>query len=231
MKDINVNRLVVGYVTNKSVNSPVWIQYSPDAQGAATILPMNEIKYIEYLGEVAKGQATAVNNAGTIVGFANDPQSGEQFAFLADQPGSPAADLNEIVGYTQGWHLRDAMDINESGLIVGTCTYTNKETGAEDVAGYVATPVKWNLNPYLGGTLAGLLATLANGISGMAGMAPAPKGLGQAWESLTVEQRETLLSFAISTLAGHLSDREAQSQIQRIAAAAASRALDQSNRL
>lgn len=54
---------------------------------------------------------------------------------------------------------------------------------------------------------------------------PVPPLRPEVWLALPPQQREALLSFAISNLADLLGDSEARSQIQRIAADAVSRAV------
>jgi MYXO-CTERM domain-containing protein len=62
--------------------------------------------------------ALGINNAGSVVGFAN-VSGGAQRAFLSFD-GGPGTDLNGFLPSLSGWVLNVAYDINEAGQITGS---------------------------------------------------------------------------------------------------------------
>jgi hypothetical protein len=236
--DINNDRLAVGYSTDQNGNnpSPAFVQ-CPSTSGGSSELQMTPLQPAYPLVQDGssnpsgtgtqnrKNSANAVNDAGTIVGTAIKA-GGSRYAFFVPPFSDTAYDLNDWVGDRQGWNLETAADINEQGQIVGLA-----QRGT-DTAGYVATPytpIKWEIIANLLGNLIAHAASLTSaGTPGGMGIVIPPGGWSAlTGSSLTPEQRETLLSFALSNLAGGLSDSQARSRIQAIAAEAASRALAQ----
>jgi hypothetical protein len=227
--DINMSRLAVGYSADNDGNrTPAWVQCPSSASGGSFDLTMTALPTVYPLVPVAANGANAVNDSGTIVGTAAGSPSaqGSYYAFVVPPPYNAAYDLNDMVGDRQGWHLETATDINEQGQIVG------QARRGTDTAGFVAspyTPIKWEIIANLLGNLITYAASLTSaGMPGGMGIVIPPGGWSTlAGASLTPEQRETLLSFALSNLAGSLSDSQARSRIQAIAAEAASRVLAQ----
>jgi hypothetical protein len=144
------------------------------------------------------------------------------------QVGEPeAANLNDLIDPELGAYLLDAFDINDAGQIVGVALAG--DPGAKELRPYIATPIRFPLpNFSKAAILVGILFGLTQDGSGTTTRGPVDPHWGErVWASLPPEQREALVSFAITNLADLISDREARSQIQRIAGEAASRALRQ----
>jgi hypothetical protein len=213
--DINDKRMAVG----SSQDVPAYFnlfEINPDSLPLPREIPFDDQTATP--GEA--GEAKAINSGNTIVGNL-DVDYGYPFVYQVGQAGH-AANLNDLATNKQGAVLSDASDINDAGQIVGMA-YTD---GYQ--AGYIATP---QLGPLHWPPLVGLIVAIRDGLlRGGALEGQVRSWLPVIWNRLPPEQRETLISFAISNLAGQMTDPEARSQIQRIAAEAASRALDQSKR-
>ena len=223
LSDINKSKVAVGFMDDDDSVLPSYVQCQ------SSNLQMKPIDLPYALpANVSSAKATAVNSGGTIVGYAPQPlPQKSHYAFVA-RIGEQAQDLNTLMD-TQGWNLAFAMDVNDSGQIVGWATQEDS-SGVTIYAAFAATPIHYGILPGLlfGSGFWDLVGTLMGNNRSGSTMLPLP-GTG-LWASLPPQQRQTLLSFAISNLAGRLNDSEARSKIQSIAADAASRALDQNKR-
>jgi uncharacterized membrane protein len=221
LTDINDNRLAVGTGPNDSV--PIYIDLSE-------FDPKNPKEFPPTLMEIAlptsgtDNLATAVNSSGMVVGFVAKQAAFSGYAFVYQVGERAAADLNDLIVANSGWRLVNAFDINGAGQIVGTAV---SSVGGH-VAGYVATPRNVP-------NVASLTATWVSIITGVlqdgGGIVlpggPVPPWGPEAWISLPLDQREALVSFAISNLSNLLNDAQARTQIQRIAGDVALNSLTQ----
>jgi uncharacterized membrane protein len=130
LNDINVNRLAVGYSGSGPTEQPIMVDLSK-----ANPVPQSIPVLKGYVGATA----TAVNSNNTIVGFCNSQNEFDLGAFVYYDGNTTAFDLNTVLGAPTPYFLVDAMDINESGQIVGTATLgpIDQPTG---VYAYIATP-------------------------------------------------------------------------------------------
>ena len=231
LEDINDHKLAVGRDYSAPFTSAVWINLSQvNNPKLPPILHQIQLPRVQpvsvwwpYHGQ-NHSQAMAVNSGGTIVGYGGDSYP---FVYQFGQQG-PAADLNNLILPSSEWYLVDALDINDAGQIVGTALGP-RFFGGFNSAAYIATP-----RPAPNFAVFGLMVKIIAGVIQGGGGITSPGGPQpppQWFSALPPEQREALLSFAISNLADLMSDREARSQIQRIAGEAASRALGQSKPL
>ena len=81
------------------------------------------------LGTLAGGRqsaAHAINDSGQVVG-ASESAAGPQRAFLYS--GGVLRDLNTLISTSSGWHLSEARDINNSGVIVGIGLRNGEQRG------------------------------------------------------------------------------------------------------
>jgi len=96
-----------------------------------------QTKTLETLGGV-ENSATAINDRGDIVGWSHrfplGPDRTRRHAFLYSDA-SGMQDLNDLIRSGEGWHLLSAVDINNTGQIVGTAEHDG-ETKA-----FLLTPV------------------------------------------------------------------------------------------
>ncbi|HXN72685.1 MAG TPA: hypothetical protein VN861_09060 [Candidatus Acidoferrales bacterium] len=166
--------------------------------------------------------AQAINTGGIIVGFGTGGPGpfSPFYPFVFSIGEGSAADLNTLVASSNapGWQLVDALDINDAGQIIGQAFGPGNQ-----VAGYVATPrVGGRTVPFTN-----LIATIIRGLFQELGLSfpgsAAPTGRGLL-TPFPLDRNEALLNLAVSNLAGQMSDREARTKIQSIAAEAASRA-------
>lgn len=246
--DINDMKLAVGSVldaTNR-FNVPAYIDLSQtNAQVQKIPMPYEADQYV-----TGEGAASAVNNENIIVGHdIHGPypdyvqiSNGYPFVYQLGQSG-PAQDLNDLIPPNSGWYLSDAQDINNVGQIVGTAWPFDGSQVGTMWSPYVVTPrvsiphMPPGKRPIIAPlTLNSLIATIIFGIKEDGGGLQTPGGHvppwgPEAWTALPLEQREALLSFAISNMAGLMNDHEARTQIQRFATEAASRALAHRKRL
>lgn len=94
------------------------------------------------IADYANTTATAVNNAGTVVGYASKMAGHSGFGGSAVAWfGDTVVDLNTKVDLPEGVHLQSASDINSSGQIVGTAATPNGQ------AGYLLTPISGKEDP------------------------------------------------------------------------------------
>jgi|HubBroStandDraft_1064217.scaffolds.fasta_scaffold00096_40 hypothetical protein len=227
LDDINDNRLGVGF----SDGAPVYVDLSKPSPVFQTIPAPTGTWPASALGYTYP-YATAVNNAGTVVGIGSGgkaPYFNYAFVYQSGSGGaSTAVDLNTLVPPGSPF-LWDAFDINDVGQIVGTALI-GSGLPADDLAGcvpYVASP-RGTLNPAtlaVNGLVVDILAGVIQDGGGTTTGGPVPPWGPETWIALPLAQREALLSFAISNLADMMSDRGARLQIQKIAAESASRAL------
>jgi hypothetical protein len=181
------------------------------------------LPYGSAVGPFLPPAAQAINTGGIIVGFGTGGPGpfSPFYPFVFEIGEGSAVDLNTLVASSNapGWQLVDALDINDAGQIIGQAF----GPGGQE-AGYLATPrVSGATFPFtnlIAIIIRGLLQELG-GISFPG--SPAPMGPGML-TALPPERHEALLNFAVSNLAGQMSDREARSKIQRITAEVASRA-------
>jgi hypothetical protein len=216
LADINDNQTAVGVASGA-----VYIELSQENPQLQSIL-------LPYEDDPTVGlppDARAINSGGTIVGFASGaPGPISFYPFVFEDRQSPAVDLNTLVLNNPGWHLADAFDINDAGSIVGQAFDPEGQEAA-----YIAIPrVPLHGTLPLLGLIGAILRDLIPLFSGPLQGNPVPPRLPAIRSGLPLEQRETLLSFAMSNLASLMSDREARTRIQSIAAEVASHALPQS---
>lgn len=130
--DINVNRLAVGQSVSGQPNTdqPIVVDLSKAAPVVQSFLPPKP-----FVGATA----LAVNSSNTIVGFCNSQNEINRCAFVYYSGDGTAFDLNTVLGAPTPYYLMDAMDINESGQIVGTATLGPVDQPTDFYA-YIATP-------------------------------------------------------------------------------------------
>jgi len=135
--DINDKDEIVGSVSNVSDKQrPVkWKNFVSNPDFLDTSFPIN------------RGEATAINNTGEIVGwYASTQNENELRAFLSNTTflqyytgpnGIPIpltiaptmVDLNSLIDPGSGWNLKFASDINDKGQITGSGTLNGSERG------------------------------------------------------------------------------------------------------
>ena len=104
---INAAQQVVGYSADSGFNQMQAVLWNGTVPTSLGSLPGH-----------AFTQANAINSAGAIVGFAKSSESdpdGNAFIWRNGQ----MLDLNSLIAAMSGWHLTSAMDINDTGAIVG----------------------------------------------------------------------------------------------------------------
>jgi hypothetical protein len=124
--DINVNRIAVG---ESAVAQPIMVDLSK-----ANPVPQ---PLFDPGTPFEVGVALAINSSNTIVGLCdNDPLS-----FATVYYDGELHDLNTLLSGPGPFHLMDAVDINESGQIVGSAiTISGPPQAMSGIYAYIATP-------------------------------------------------------------------------------------------
>lgn len=156
-EDINEDGVIVGTSTYFESGMPIGAPFVYDAVGGIRMLPIDSGR---------DGAATAINDAGTIVGWRNTygPTGWRVRAFSLDLHTAAVADLG-----TLGGEQAIASDINEDGLIVGTSQLAGAPTcsafsdSCPDTHAFVHDPTTGAMTDL--GTLLGATRSGAFGIS------------------------------------------------------------------
>jgi probable HAF family extracellular repeat protein len=168
--------------------------------------------------------ASAINDEGVVVGW-SDPDVGVNHRAFVDIPSGEDAgfhDLHDVVVEADGWVLKRATGIGNSGHIVGVGTYQGKGTG------FVLTPAPdyWLKKKFeeVREVLLGLLVIFGGAIVGGPGWGLLPGGkpvpidphgpMRERWEQMTEAERDLLLGLAIQHLDSIVSSGERGEIIQ-----------------
>ncbi|MEM5328921.1 hypothetical protein VSR34_20330 [Paraburkholderia sp. JHI2823] len=161
------------------------------------------------------GSANGINNRGDVVGgfFFDDVSFNNGFREAAYLYQNGRTTLLDKLVAEPGWHLDDAVDINNSGQIIGRGTLYGTTT-AFMLSPISGGPSWWSLPlQALVGTLLGGVAYDAGGwmIIGGRRVPVSPWG---AWQQLQPEKRDALIALAADELARYISDEATRVKIR-----------------
>jgi hypothetical protein len=213
LNDMNDSGIAVGAVEG----NPGWIDCNQEKAG---------FTQIELPPGCSGGEATAINNSGTIVGYFHNAD-GHQTAFVSyrqsNGPG-PAQDLNQLLAATGTVRPIDyetyfscANDINEPGEIVGVANGSYQEQA------FLLQPIQVILKAendpaLLAGEIAFIIGQWPH--MGGGGAPPPPRGPGRG-AVVRGPEREVLAGLATASLAELFGSEEARKKIQQAALEAA----------
>jgi probable HAF family extracellular repeat protein len=128
---------------------------STEARGQqrAFIYDGAEMRELKGLVPDAYGIAIDINNADVVVGMSSGGASQFTFSAVLFDPVLGTIDLNNLINPNSGWHLSEAIGINESGQIIGRGFFESREGSSS----FLLTPVP----------LPGTLLLLACGLIGV----------------------------------------------------------------
>jgi uncharacterized membrane protein len=205
--DINDSGQIVATFGDPSSASSVPVIYDPSKPAPAFVkLPMPS--------GFGTGVANGINSSGDVVGWANDGGDG-QVAFICFQ-GTIAKDLNSMIPRNTGWLLASAIDVNDSGEIVGKGTLNGRN------ALFLLRPI---VVPRALGVLGLIVVLLGGGVQAGAGGTgftfsgvpiPVPIPI-ESWGNLSAIQQDILIGLATDELARNVNNKDGRHSLRRAA--------------
>jgi probable HAF family extracellular repeat protein len=172
----------------------------------------------------AGSHGSAINNDGTIVGFAYDANSEDRaMIYQPDGPDAGWTDLNDALVDKDGWIVQRAEGISDSGHIVGAGLHhglrraflLRPHTPDLRLQDKIAQAI-WVLIRMIGGGT----VDAPGGIGITGGGKPVPIGpqeFAGVWRSLSRDERDAYIGMAIRNLGAIVADVPSRAEIERVA--------------